>query len=1173
MEQGHYYFVEETAPEGYTVDKSPIPFEITRDQKTAVALTFNNVSELTPTKTVDYEESVDVTDYSKPVTFRITVPVGSTGAMTEFKIEDEVNGLLTIDQDSIRVYTHDGTTLAKNSDDGPNKNHIDVTGQKITYTRKADFKALTNKSVTLEFKATIDKDINVDQVKDYMGEDGTGSGIPNTATLTLNNNSSTKKETKEVYVRPLLGALELTKTVDNEPLSGELFAKFKLYKQTGIAPIPTDPVIGEYKVDAEESTISVSDLIPGKYFFVETEAPEGYKLTTKPVEFTIIGGATNTEKITVDNAAADIPTPHKEVSKDTVKKDEPFTYTLSYDVPENLSGIESIQLIDKLDKVLITETDKSGITVYVGEEARDDLKVNVSVTPIVAEGVDQGKTEVKLALDQEILSTLKGETIKMTIEAKIKADADLTGYVDNTIPNKATLTINNDQGREKVTDDVPVKLDGTVDIPVEKKWSEGSEELSYVELYVVTDSEDEKEDAVRTHRLFKADSGEWKYTFKNLPKYDEAGMEIDYYVKEVIPDGYTAKITPEGAYTEGTVTITNTQIIPPGESPIIDKTVENVKSYQLTGLYDEFTYTITTAIDDNISDYKELVITDELEDVLQVTNVSIMAGTIDIKNDISTYSDSDENSFDNHFKLVIDKGFDELKGKDIVITIKAKIKDDVTISDLEAYLDTGIPNTANLEFTNESGEVVNKESSANVDLPDLRNFELHKTWVGGAGIAKFEFFRKSNGVETPVTITEDQFTVPEGIADFEGNVITVMGDAKVVIKGLPMRDELGKFYEYYMEEVSPTGYVSEQSLLPCGQTFVNIKDTYQVVLLKTDKDTGRLLEGAEFKLYKKVEEGVFRIPVSLEFAEGTDYDDDVIAKLYKDDVEVKTTTLNNEKLTDTFSNLEAGSYRLEVDPIEGYTTDITLKEGGFVITLTVNSEDSGMSEEDSTDIESLRWELNAVDNELYELNGALEEVQQQVSDAEAFNATVAGNQEMATAEESMIDPIDMTALAENSGALQARIGELTAERNRILGEIDYAEQAGQGQEQAQEQTAVVSETLVLEDENSEASINRMSLSGTREAEEYEKIGDTWTTDENGAIAIDGLEPGEYYFKEITAPDGYQLPDDEDNQFEFTVPETDDEEKPSIVRVENEREKEEVTFYKVWHDRRQSNHMA
>ena len=49
--------------------------------------------------------------------------------------------------------------------------------------------------------------------------------------------------------------------------------------------------------------------------------------------------------------------------------------------------------------------------------------------------------------------------------------------------------------------------------------------------------------------------GKWRYKWSNLPKYDADGNEYEYYVREIVPDGYTASYEDTGTKT----TITNTK--------------------------------------------------------------------------------------------------------------------------------------------------------------------------------------------------------------------------------------------------------------------------------------------------------------------------------------------------------------------------------------------------------------------------------------------------------------------------------------------------------------------------------------------------------------------------------------------------------------------------------------
>src|SRR5699024_9795252 len=50
----------------------------------------------------------------------------------------------------------------------------------------------------------------------------------------------------------------------------------------------------------------------------------------------------------------------------------------------------------------------------------------------------------------------------------------------------------------------------------------------------------------------------------------------------------------------------------------------------------------------------------------------------------------------------------------------------------------------------------------------------------------------------------------------------------------------------------------------------------------------------------------------------------------------------------------------------------------------------------------------------------------------------------------------------------------------------------------------------------------------------EKIGDSYTTDSQGIIQVDGLAYGDYYFKEVATQDGYVLGD---QRVEFSIEES------------------------------------
>ncbi|WP_267907358.1 MULTISPECIES: prealbumin-like fold domain-containing protein, partial [unclassified Enterococcus] len=86
------------------------------------------------------------------------------------------------------------------------------------------------------------------------------------------------------------GSAQLLKTNNEDnPLSG---AEFKVIDKEG-------KTIQEGLVSDEKGIVSVIELAPGDYQFIETKAPEGYVLNTTPVAFTIEYSAKGQPKVVV----------------------------------------------------------------------------------------------------------------------------------------------------------------------------------------------------------------------------------------------------------------------------------------------------------------------------------------------------------------------------------------------------------------------------------------------------------------------------------------------------------------------------------------------------------------------------------------------------------------------------------------------------------------------------------------------------------------------------------------------------------------------------------------------------------------------------------------------------------------------------------------------------------
>lgn len=92
-----------------------------------------------------------------------------------------------------------------------------------------------------------------------------------------------------------------------------------------------------------------------------------------------------------------------------------------------------------------------------------------------------------------------------------------------------------------------------INIPFEKKWVGKSQEK--VEIKLITNGKE-------TERIYLNQENNWKGEFKNLPKFDEYGIEIEYEIDELEVGGYEKVIT--GNMDEG-FTVTNTQVVFPDE--------------------------------------------------------------------------------------------------------------------------------------------------------------------------------------------------------------------------------------------------------------------------------------------------------------------------------------------------------------------------------------------------------------------------------------------------------------------------------------------------------------------------------------------------------------------------------------------------------------------------------
>ena len=148
------------------------------------------------------------------------------------------------------------------------------------------------------------------------------------------------------------------------------------------------------------------------------------------------------------NSTRRYSTPHKDVngkeSENLGSIDQIFTYNVWVDVPSNVTGYTKLNLTDDLEDVLDVVSTKVSVAGIEDTTLSGLVKVTTDGTNVVTLDIGDG------------FDKLAGKRINLAITAVIKDGADLSGYENNTIPNKATLTLNDDTNTTKEIEEVPV---------------------------------------------------------------------------------------------------------------------------------------------------------------------------------------------------------------------------------------------------------------------------------------------------------------------------------------------------------------------------------------------------------------------------------------------------------------------------------------------------------------------------------------------------------------------------------------------------------------------------------------------------------------------------------------------------------------------------------------------
>lgn len=258
----------------------------------------------------------------------------------------------------------------------------------------------------------------------------------------------------------------------------------------------------KYETDGTEITYNVEER--------EVNAGE-LKLYDKKIEGNTI---TNTYKLTDESIKN--PKIEKTGTKAITSKDEAIEYNINYTATiENYMGTGRVTIVDTLPY----ELDESKAKDLAGGTYNKEAKTITWVEEL-------GEVDTFTNGPEEV-------NITKTITVYFK-DIDVTAEkIINTVSGKIDLDITKETDTQTDTEETNPSF--TTEVEVIKRWEDNNNENKRRPQsikFVLTGNGQTYEQIITASNANPENSNEWKYTFTDLPKYDEKGKEIIYLVNE-----------------------------------------------------------------------------------------------------------------------------------------------------------------------------------------------------------------------------------------------------------------------------------------------------------------------------------------------------------------------------------------------------------------------------------------------------------------------------------------------------------------------------------------------------------------------------------------------------------------------------------------------------------------
>ncbi|NQI10237.1 isopeptide-forming domain-containing fimbrial protein [Streptococcus suis] len=515
----------------------------------------------------------------------------------------------------------------------------------------------------------------------------------------------------------------------------------------------------------------------------------------------------------------DEPAPSKKINStldvlNTTKSDEAFEFNIQTKLPRDIQKYQSYKISDKLDNRLELTNQPAP---YIKGDAAQYFDVTYD---------EASHTVVATAKTAGLASMTGGETVELVIPAKIK-----DGTAIEKIPNTATIFYQTpSSGGEKETPPTPpvhVTPPPTIDKKVNNEThynlTEATEAFTYTietqvpdgatsfvisdKLVDVLEFDGEKGGAtvqingtdVTTATTITAENKTLEVALSADQLKNNVGQKVLVTFKAKVIEGSdlsnyikegVAKVPNTASYIINTDPKTKKEtkpvtVTPPGEASEPQKTVNDQQSAQLSNLEEVFTYKVTAQVPTNTAGFTKFELSDDLEDILTVTETSATAGDATLDQKVTVTSPEEANTANGNVTASLSSNdIAKFAGKTVTLTIKARLKEGVTAEELAKYVTAdnvagSIPNRATLTVGDKPNQT--KESENVPVTPPSETPSITKKINGN-----LEHLDTETATDYSYNI---KVKVPADITSYKKFVIRDELNADLAIQGTPVISE------------------------------------------------------------------------------------------------------------------------------------------------------------------------------------------------------------------------------------------------------------------------------------------------------------------------------------------------------------------------------------------------